>query len=157
MPLAVGLFCNRHVFYSAARAIETLTALQYCFKLRCWCENGIIKGVVFVSCTIIFFFGYFIRLHRNIIDLCLRHKPTTFLQYTVKCKCLVVMLYANSREIILMNMFNWCCQTKSHANWHNWCSRNFYPRPVLAFGYRHRPYLCICQCVCVSITCLSAR
>ena len=36
-----------------------------------------------------------------------------------------------------------------------------YPRPVLAFGYCHRPCLCICQCVCVSvcvsITCLSAR
>ena len=33
----------------------------------------------------------------------------------------------------------------------------FYPRPVLAFGYCHRPCLCICQCDCVSITCLSAR
>ena len=28
---------------------------------------------------------------------------------------------------------------------------HFYPRPVLAFGYCHRPCLCICQCVCVYV------
>ena len=27
---------------------------------------------------------------------------------------------------------------------------HFYPRPVLAFGYCHRPCLCVCQCVCVN-------
>ena len=27
----------------------------------------------------------------------------------------------------------------------------FYPRPVLAFGYCHRPCLCVCQCVCVYV------
>ena len=26
---------------------------------------------------------------------------------------------------------------------------NFYPRPVLAFGYCHRLRLCVCPCVCV--------
>ena len=39
------------------------------------------------------------------------------------------------------------------------CCMFYYPRPVLAFGYCHRPCLCICQCVCVSvcvsITCLT--
>ena len=28
---------------------------------------------------------------------------------------------------------------------------DFYPRPVLAFGYCHRPCLCICQCVCMCV------
>ena len=27
---------------------------------------------------------------------------------------------------------------------------HFYPRPVLASGYRHHPCLCICQCVCIN-------
>ena len=34
---------------------------------------------------------------------------------------------------------------------------HFYPRPVLAFGYCHRPCLCICQCVCVCINHLLVR
>ena len=28
---------------------------------------------------------------------------------------------------------------------------NFYPRPVLAFGYCHRLRLCVCPCVCQSV------
>ena len=30
-------------------------------------------------------------------------------------------------------------------------ANSFYPRPVLAFGYCHRPCLCIWQCVCVCV------
>ena len=39
----------------------------------------------------------------------------------------------------------------------SWKVLGFYPRPVLAFGYCHRPCLCICQCVCVCINHLLVR
>ena len=49
-----------------------------------------------------------------------------------------------------------CSWFENNPHFHKY-SMDFYPRPVLAFGYCHRLRLCVCVSVCVSITCLSTR
>ena len=77
-----------------------------------------------------------------------QRSPLVMQQQNCEAETLKVFRLLTSQVSLDTKISTWyCLQT----------CKFYYPRPVFAFGYCHRPSVYLSVCVCVSITCLSAR
>ena len=69
---------------------------------------------------------------------------------------------SHGKRLIYLDYPEWCNDDNRKAWWWSWLLLhdvsvvwdflyNFYPRPVLAFGYCRCLRLCVCVCVCLSV------